>query len=238
MSREPGAVHIELSLRYSLYVAFWLGFFRHPLDTLPSDVQKVASHLRQWFFETAKWFDIYDFIEFVADEIRDDKFDKACNFILEREVAGYRLVDHLITPITDAHELAAIATGIEAAKTARLAGVAEHLHTALDMLSDRRNPDYRNSIKESISAVESLAKIISGDPKAELGPALDAIEAKTPFHGALRAGFKSLYGYTSDEGGIRHALLDSPSVDFADAKYMLATCAAFVNFLVTKAAKG
>jgi hypothetical protein len=30
------------------------------------------------------------------------------------------------------------------------------------MLSDRENPDYRNSIKESISAVEAIVNLING----------------------------------------------------------------------------
>ena len=46
------------------------------------------------------------------------------------------------------------------------------------MLTNRNKPDYRNSIKESILAVESLAKIISGDSKAELGKALKRLKTK------------------------------------------------------------
>jgi hypothetical protein len=39
----------------------------------------------------------------------------------------------------------------------------------LQKLADRENPDYRNSIKESISAVESAAQEITGDTGATLG---------------------------------------------------------------------
>lgn len=56
-------------------------------------------------------------------------------------------------------------------------------------------------------------------------------------HPALKGSFEKLYGYTSDAEGIRHALLDEPNLDFEDAKFMLVSCSAFVNYLKAKAAK-
>jgi hypothetical protein len=50
----------------------------------------------------------------------------------------------------------------------------------------------------------------------------------------LSKAFESLYGYTSDANGIRHALMDASTLGFADAKFMLVCCSAFVNFLVAK----
>lgn len=43
-----------------------------------------------------------------------------------------------------------------------------------------------------------------------------------------------LYGYASDEDGIRHPILDSTNVGFAEAKFMLVSCSAFVNFILEK----
>ena len=56
-------------------------------------------------------------------------------------------------------------------------------------------------------------------------------------HGALKKGFLSIYGYTSDEQGIRHPLLDTQAakVDEADALFMIGACAAFVSYLINKA---
>jgi hypothetical protein len=52
----------------------------------------------------------------------------------------------------------------------------------------------------------------------------------------LKAGFNSLYGFTSDEKGIRHPLLELPSanVDETDALFMIGACAAFVSYLINK----
>lgn len=69
-------------------------------------------------------------------------------------------------------------------------------------LSDRRAPDYRNSIKESISAVESLVKATCGSEKGTLGELIKEIGRRHPVHPALEAAYGRLYGYTSDAKGI------------------------------------
>ena len=53
-------------------------------------------------------------------------------------------------------------------------------------------------------------------------------------HKALKEAFCKLYGYASDEGGIRHAegMFES-NVSFEDAKYFLVSCCAFVNYLIS-----
>ena len=112
--------------------------------------------------------------------------------------------------------------------------IRDSIQTALGFLSDRKSPDYRNSIKESISAVESLCVSISGDPKATLGTALHAIERSHQLHPAFKKALSSLYGYTSDADGIRHALLEESSISYSDAKFMLVSCSAFVNYVLGK----
>ncbi len=63
------------------------------------------------------------------------------------------------------------------------------------------------------------------------------VEARIGLHGALKEGFSNLYGYTSSAEGIRHALLDESELSFEDAKFMLVSCSAFVNYLIVKAEK-
>lgn len=61
------------------------------------------------------------------------------------------------------------------------------------------------------------------------------MSAKTNIHPAMEAAFRNPYGYSSDEGGIRHSLLEDSKVGFAEAKFMVVSCSAFANFLITKA---
>lgn len=103
-------------------------------------------------------------------------------------------------------------------------------------MSDREHPDYKNCVKESISAVESVCKVLTNDPKAELGKALKSLIANgMNIHGSLKSAILALYGYASDEGGIRHAERETEStVTFEEAKFMMVTCSAIVNYLVAE----
>ena len=44
----------------------------------------------------------------------------------------------------------------------------------------------------------------------------------------------ALYGYASDENGIRHGGIGFTNAAPGDAKYMLVSCSAFVNYLIEK----
>lgn len=140
-------------------------------------------------------------------------------------------------PITSESEILEIDSAITNSGKTRLTGVKTHLEAALRKLADRDNPDYRNSIKESVSAIESLAKVISNNEKDSLGGALNKIKGKINLHPSLERGFKQIYGYTSDADGIRHALTEESTCEFEDAKYMLVSSSAFVNYLIIKANK-
>lgn len=221
------------------YETIWFSFFKETIDSIPTFNQYLIDELRVRFFEF-KWYEIYDFIEFIVKNSGPFNTDEMINFfngVLKRELSGFRFVDKELIPITDENQIEQIQNAITNTTHSKLKSVNTHLKSALAKLSDKLNPDFRNSIKESISAVESLAQIIADDNKAELGKALKTIREKIGLHGALEQGFKNLYGYTSNGDGIRHALNDEPNLDLEDAIYMLTSCSAFINYLIVKADK-
>jgi hypothetical protein len=166
-----------------------------------------------------------------------ERFISEANRILEEESSGYRFVNGILAPITNPSELESIADAIEASHAMELFGTETHINDAIELLSKKPNPDYRNSIKESISAIESLVKQITNEEGDGLDKALNKLDAKVKFHGAFKSGLLSLYGYTSDEDGIRHAILNEPDLGFDEAKFMLVACSALVNFIIAKASK-
>lgn len=207
----------------------WFNYFKRPLDLLPHSNSLVLAELRNYFF-ACPWFEVYDFLEFLLVYFMNTR-PKLINFInsiLERELSGFRFVSGHFSDITNAQELDMLGLAL---KDSQFAGVSAHLQRGLELYANRENPDYRNSIKESISAVESMARIVAENPKATLSDALKAIEKRGSLHPALKDGFIKLYGYTSDEGGIRHAMLDEPELTSADARYFLLSCTSFVNYL-------
>ncbi len=246
MSRQWQYVTAESNagLNGEVLMALWVGFFKWPLSHLPQQASLAFEQVHRWYFteKHATWNKVYEFIEFVANlrgkQAREltDIFVRMCNGMLEREFSGYRFVGTTLTPITNKAEIAAIEEAA-ALDDSPLAPVSTHIEAALKLLADRKKPDYRNSMKESISAVEALCKLITGMEKATLGPALDAVAKRVGLHPRLQQGFKALYDYTSDDHGTRHGLKDDREPDGEDAKFMLVICSAFVNLLTEKARK-
>lgn len=155
------------------------------------------------------------------------------NDVFEKEFVGYRFVGEHIVAITDDIEIKEIEQSLDI----KFKGCKKHIQKALSFLSDRDKPDYKNSIKESISAVESICIIIAGEG-ATLGDALKILGKKQKINNQLKVAFEKLYSYTNSEGGIRHAegLFES-DVSFEEAKFMLVSCCAFVNYMIAEYGK-
>ena len=153
--------------------------------------------------------------------------------VLQDENLPYQLHGKHIIPLVSDSEL----DEIETAAATKYESVNRHIEKAWLYFADRKKTDYENSIKESISAVEAMCCIINGKDTT-LNKALAQLgDHGVHIHPALKNGFISLYGYTCDEKGIRHAGSDFVDAPAEDAKYMLITCSAFVNYLIEKWSK-
>lgn len=235
-----------------------------------SDSQTMASNLRspdvkalKGYLSYCEWYELYEVIEYSYEylllECKNCEFlESTCelcverencdeysiklnmvkqiNNILEEEKSGYRLVGGEVTDIINSTEIETIEISLQSPYEV----VRIHLQKALELYSDRKNPDYENSIKESISAVESMAATIMGpdEKNVTLGRAIKKLKEKEIYiHQALEDAFSKLYGYASDEAGIRHGKIDFKKAPAEDAKYMLVACSAFVNYLTEKYVK-
>ena len=185
--------------------------------------------------------EVLDVVQFICQylEEEDKKFSlvyEAMNSVFEAEFVGYRFVNKEIVPITNVQELSEIETACQNPYD----GCRKQIQNAVGMLADREKKDYKNCIKESISAVESMCQIIVGNNSATLGQALKQLEkCGTSINPQLKVAFEKLYSYTNSEGGIRHAegAFES-NVTFEEAKFMLVACSAFVNYLIAEYGKG
>jgi hypothetical protein len=200
------------------------------LDTIKNDDYDAVLTVIEYIAQK-----IYQFTEhgFIYEGKRHNVYD-FYNQIFEKEYVGYRFVSGTITPITDSTEVSVI----EDVVASSFDIVRTHIDKALRFLSDRDAPDYANSIKESISAVERMCSIILGKATT-LGDALKHLEdSGVKTHPALKRAFSQLYGYTSDASGIRHSgELGGKDSTFEEAKFMLVSCCAFVNYLTGVMAK-
>ena len=192
--------------------------------------------------EDYQWYYKIDLIEYTVRVLRQgnkdsnrfneivDAFVTLVNEVLKKFNYAYRVVGEQVVELTNENEVAAIEEVLTQPSAIRT-----HLSDALKHLSSRPIPDYRNSIKESISAVEVICREITG--KSTLGDALKELEkkgVKIPTY--IKSGIEKLYVYTNDKRtGIRHALMDDLEVpDYDEAKFMLVACSAFINYLQGK----
>ena len=139
-----------------------------------------------------------------------------------------------IVPRVSLEAGAAIQRAINSVELSGMVGATSHLREAAEQI---RNGQYAKSIFDSISAVVSTARTIDPNSNKSLKQALNSLEhAELLKHKALKEGFEKLYGYTSDEQGIRHPLLDRSASEVGrdEAEFMFCACAAFCAYLVSK----
>jgi hypothetical protein len=226
----------------------YVNYFKQTSDNIEFLVDNEIRKQKEIFYELS-WYEIYNFIEFLSGcaarnfgrgentffpepKEYDHAFRDRVNYFLEREKAAYRFVGDVLIPISSELEIASIEEAMSVGD--EFAGARSHIKHAVALYGRKPESDYRNAVKEAISAVESAVRVLTGDAKATLGDGLKILDKSKPLHPAFKQAMEKLYGYTSDEGGIRHSLIDLTKVDEADAKFMIVTCSAFLNFCVQR----
>jgi hypothetical protein len=156
------------------------------------------------------------------------------NRLFERECVGYRFVSRQIVQITDELEIQTI----EAAAQSEFEAPRTQISNAVKYLADRENKDYKTCIKQSISAVESMCNIVTGNKGDTLGEALKELGRNYNLDPQLKEAINKLYAYTNNHGGIRHAEHEEVSeVTFEEAKLCLVICSGILNFLIAEYGK-
>jgi len=181
--------------------------------------------------------EVFDVIQFILRQENCPIDPKALGACLANSRAAYGLLEDGKTffPITSVEETESVNHAFVALSANGYAGARSHLNNAADALTAGK---YTDSIRESIHAVESVARIISGGATS-LKDALNKLKETRPLHPAFQDALNKLYAYTSDEKGVRHALLESDQakVDEADAIFMIGACASFVSYLINKSSE-
>lgn len=217
----------------------WLHVFKETRDSQPARSYDKRSYVKGKFYSYG-FHGVYQFIEFLANieqkpsDRRNSKFTRNCNLILERERSAFRFAGQTLIRISDEESRLEIERAVLQDESI---SVGSHIKRAAQLYSQNPTPDFRNSIKESISAVEAAVSFLIGERPGGVAKPLRKIIDRYVVHPALRDGFEKLYAYSSDADGIRHALLDEATLTQADARYMLISCSAFSNYLLAKKAE-
>jgi hypothetical protein len=223
---------------------------RWPIDAIPWHPTDGRKHLHQQLLRAdILWTKFYQFAEFIpalfaiAAHPSASSYDqrerfkqarKSLNDVLEQEGSSFRMADHELVEITSEEELSELrqaASGVPY----QFQPAADHIAQALAHLARRPQPNYHDTIKQAFSAVEAALWIAIGD-KPKIPEAVREFEKKYgALHPALAQQIHKLHGYASDEEGIRHAATGPAEVGEAEARLMLVSCSAMLNFLIRKA---
>lgn len=206
------------------------------VDDFSSDWNTCVADVRS-IFEKGDYLRIFGFLEFVLRH-RDCSPDlpQILNGVLSECHAAYRVVGNdTLLPVALPEEGETIQRAFRDLDSSELAGARQHLKSAASYLNAGK---FADSMRESIHAVESVARRISPEART-LGPAIDKIAKTHGLHPAFRDSLSKLYGFTNDEQGIRHPLIDTDTskLEQSDALFLLGACASFVSFLLAKSTK-
>ena len=232
----------EMNLETDISQVFWE--YKFEVLQIPHDrIEQPEPHIDKTFARQILLQESYDkvltFLEFILRH-------KECSVHLSTDIRGlfdahslaYHVVEfeNLPTIIIRTNRESGEATqkAIEEIRDGCMDGATTHLRQAAEHINSGR---FADAITHSIHAVESVARIIDPKSSGTLGPALQSLEqADVLNHPALKKAFLNLYGYTSDEQGLRHALLDqgAANVGLDEAVFMFGACASFAAYLTQK----
>lgn len=218
----------------NIHIIIVLKVFKKPIDDFDFD-----THINSLKYRILKgeWNLIYEELEEICNisEVKELEgftgFTVALNNILEKENSAYRLVNNFFTTITNEEEIKEIERVVNQDSFDKIQEVSSHLSQALRHL--KPDGDLRNVIKESISMVETVAKVLEPG-SSSLGKALNKLEKGKKINSLLKEKYAKFYEYTNSEDGIRHALMDDANIQIEDARYFLIACSAFTNYLIEK----
>ena len=187
--------------------------------------------LKKYFnniFEQSKYNVILDVIEIIVSTIHlnnKNLYDEF-NLLFEENFVGYRFMNNIICPISNEIEK----NEIESAFTTKYEKVNIHIMKALELLSDRDNPDYHNSIKESYIAIETLGNI-NGD--GHIRDNLRKIIKSNNISNQLYKSIDHFIDFVNTEPGVRHDNNnESHEITFDEAKFCLVIASGIINYLL------
>lgn len=176
---------------------------------------------------------IFDFIEFLTQhDVSTAKFCSKLEEVFKDAKMAYRLINEEIIAIGTEEQGEAVERALSNTIEYGAEAARSHLVSSGVALRDGK---WADSIRESIHAVESVARLFVGR-KNTLAAALQKLDQKNKIHPALKKAFDALYGYSNDKDGVRHANVFQPTadVDETDALFMLGACATFVSYLLQR----
>jgi hypothetical protein len=185
------------------------------------------------------WYLYYDAIEFSINWINNNNFINFnlntaisdINNIISRYGSGYRMSNSIeFFPVCTQSSL----DTIEQARKNNFAKASYYIDKALNAMKNKTSPDYNSVVLESINAVESCLKTLTGKDNKTLGQAFKLLKNKdSEICLEFLEPFEKIYGRISDLG-IRHGSSNDTKIkkcSNSEAIFILTNCSALINYL-------
>lgn len=209
----------------------WTEYFGRFYDEIPTHDFQYRPYIKSYISDDARLFDIAQWM--ARQKLLSSEAVQEIDKLAREELIGYRIIgeyeagETTFVPISD--EAEGEANQRDFAELSSNSGAQQHFVQAVEEI---KNGHFRGSVAESISGVESVLKVVSGDKSAPFGKALNIVSKDAALHPALKKALEGLYGWSNSPNGMRHALSDeSVPVDEPEARFMLSACLAFAAWI-------
>ena len=206
----------------------------------PKNYRMVSFPALETQLSELPWFHFYNSIELIGELLlRLDqenryfpsqyfqRFRENTNKLFKEGAVGWRLGESGELK----RQLPVEITELESSVASTNAGnpIANHIGKARGFIN--KHPcDAANCIKESVSALESFARM--AEPQAKtLGEAIKIWRNSSKFPPQLLVSIEKLYAFASSEAGVRHGAATKERVSRADAEFVYVVAVALIRYL-------
>lgn len=206
--------------------------------------ERLKDHLR-----STLWYHFYDFVELAGIEIKkaevnhafDDEwlekfgfesYREDVNRVFSQEKIAWRLNPESVLIRTLPSDLEKRMNQVDAQLKDKFAPAREHFKKARRYCMEHPL-DPENSIKEIVSALESVARTLCPGATT-LGDALKDMRKKSYIPSMLVPVFEKFYAYANAEPAVRHGSSFPSSVNLMDAELALHTGLALIRYLIQR----
>ena len=202
---------------------------KRPDENNWSEYPNIDYEVRRLIDET-KWHRVYDCVEAIAQNVNDRQgLEKELNSYLIEEGIGWKLVQgnfEVRNPnnLEQSIQVAEVALQESGGKTAQ-----GELTEAIRDLSRRPDADITGAIQHSMTALECVAREVTGDKKGTLGELIKRNPDLIP--APLDQSIEKLCGFASEYG--RH-IREGRNPEFKEAQLVVGVCSAAITYLLSK----
>ncbi len=236
--RQPLKEPLEITDVHKTFIAL----IRDESDPWDYDKESAWGALTHHIKE-CKWTEFYDFIELVgallikkeADAFIDSpdhfkNYQTRVNALFQEDNIGWSLNDKSELYRQVPKSLAKRIASTEKSLEDRFSAARVHFQKALQYL--HQHPiDEANSIKETVSALESVARVLF--PKAAtLGTAIKLMRKDSRYSGHLVDALEKLYVYSNSTPLVRHGHPETGTPSLEEAELALFVGVAFIRYLI------